>query len=59
MISKEKENTTLSINKTIKKEFRIECLRNDVEMSETVEVMMSDYTEASKKMHKLNLDGRK
>lgn len=52
-----KENTTLSIDKDVKKRFRIECIRNGVEMSETVEIMMSDYTDASIEMHKARSNG--
>lgn len=52
-----KKNTTLSIDENIKKNFSMECIRNDVEMSETVETMMLNYIEASNEMHKAIKNG--
>ena len=46
-----KENTTLSIDGEVKKNFKIECTRNSNEMSEVVELMMKDYIHASISMH--------
>jgi len=42
--------TTLTIDTEIKMMFKIECVKNEVEMSETVEGMMRDYITISKKM---------
>jgi len=49
----EKIATTLNIDKDIKTSFKMECIRNEVEMSETVEQMMLDYTKVSKEMHNI------
>ena len=46
-----KEATTLSINPKVKKDFKMECLRNDNEMSEVVENFMLTYIKLSKDMH--------
>lgn len=43
----DKVNTTLSIDSDIKKRFKVECTLNSVDMSETVEQLMSDYIELS------------
>lgn len=44
--------TTLTIDSEIKRDFKLECVLNEVEMSETVEGMMSDYVELSRQMRK-------
>lgn len=49
----EKTATTLNINTKIKQDFKIQCIKNGVDMSETVEQMMSDYTAASVELHEL------
>lgn len=51
MGAENKTPTTLSIDRDIKSEFKIECLRNSVDMSEVVEGMMTDYTRISKELH--------
>lgn len=47
----EKIATTFTINKTVKMDFKIECVRNGVEMGETVEQMMVDYIRVSRQLH--------
>lgn len=44
--------TTLTIDSEVKRDFKLECVLNEVEMSETVEGMMSDYVELSRQMRK-------
>lgn len=43
--------TTFNIDKEIKTSFKIECVKNGVEMGQTVEIMMSDYVKASQELH--------
>lgn len=49
-----KVNTTLSFDKDLKKEFKLECIRNDNEMSTVLELLMKNYIQASRKMHSEN-----
>ena len=46
----EKKNSTYSIDEEVRKEFKIECLLNEADMSETIEFMMSNYVTASKEL---------
>ena len=46
-----KVNTTLSIDSGIKLDFKIECARNGVDMSETTEQLWQDYTKLSREIH--------
>lgn len=50
----DKVATTLNIDREVKTDFKIECVKNQVEMGETVEQMMKDYVNASRKMHEAN-----
>lgn len=42
--------TTLSIDENIKRDFKIECVENGVEMSEAVQSMMRDYVALSREI---------
>lgn len=53
-----KENTTFSIDGEVKMNFKIECIRNEAEMSDTVEKMMLDYISLSQEIHKANKEAR-
>lgn len=44
----EKVNTTLSIDKQAKQNFKVECTLNGVDMSETTENLWNDYVELSR-----------
>jgi hypothetical protein len=50
--------TTVTINKEVKQAFKIECIKNSVEMSETVEQMMRDYISASQELHAIRNDNK-
>lgn len=54
-----KENTTFSIDSEVKKDFKMECIKNDAEMSATVEHLMSNYVSLSQEMHKANEDAKR
>jgi len=45
--------STFTIDKDVKKEFKMECTLNDVEMSDTIEFMMTHYVTASKDLRKI------
>lgn len=45
-----KVNTTLSIDEDVKLAFKISCLMNNVDMSETVENFMHEYAINTKKL---------
>lgn len=53
-MSIKKTPTTLTIREDVKMKFKVECIKNSVEMSETVEQMMSDYIKVSQEIHALN-----
>lgn len=46
--------TTLTIDSEVKMDFKLECVKNGVEMSETVEHMMLDYVKVSREIHLIN-----
>lgn len=51
-----KVNQTLSIDSDVKKDFKVECTLNGVDMSETVEQLMVDYTELSRSLRNERLE---
>ena len=53
-MSEKKVPTTLTIDTGIKMDFKMECVKNGVEMSETVEHMMLDYVKVSREIHSIN-----
>ena len=42
-----KKNSTFTIDEQLKHEFKTECVKNSVDMSETVESLMENYIKAS------------
>lgn len=46
-----KMNVTLSIDRNVKLDFKIENARNGAEMSTTVEEFMKNYIKASRELH--------
>lgn len=46
----DREASTFSIDKSIKKEFKLWCLKNGVEMSTALETLMKQYNIASKQL---------
>lgn len=45
-----KKNSTYSIDEDIRRAFKMECLMNDADMSDTIEFMMANYVEVSKSL---------
>lgn len=45
-----KKQSTYSIDEDIRKSFKTECIINDVDMSETVENFMENYSKTSKRL---------
>lgn len=46
-----RKNVTMSIDSGIHKDFKLECLKNDNEMSLMIENFMKNYISASRKLH--------
>jgi DNA-binding ferritin-like protein len=45
-----KKQSTYSLDESIRKDFQIECLLNDVNMSEAIEALMENYINISRKI---------
>lgn len=45
-----KKHITFNVDEEIKKQFGIECLHNEINMSDTIQNMMENFVIASKKM---------
>jgi hypothetical protein len=45
-----KKNSTYSIDEDIRKNFKMECLNNEVDMSDTIEFMMANYITVSQSL---------
>ncbi len=45
-----KIHVTFNIENSVKKDFNVECIENNINMSETVENMMINFVNASRKM---------
>jgi len=45
-----KKNSTYSIDEDIRKAFKMECLNNEVDMSDTIEFMMANYITVSQSL---------
>lgn len=45
-----KKQSTYSLDENIKRDFQVECLLNDVNMSEAVEALMENYITISRKI---------
>lgn len=45
-----KTHVTFNVEAEIKKQFNLECLEHDLNMSETIQNMMINFVSASKKM---------
>lgn len=56
-----KKNSTYSIDEDIRRAFKMECLMNDADMSDTIEFMMANYVEVSKSLKeeaKISVNGQ-
>ena len=45
-----KKQITLTIDEDVKNNFHVQCIKNGVNMSETIEFMMEHYVETCKKL---------
>lgn len=50
-MSDKRKNVTISVNSTVHRDFKIECIKNSNEMSVVIENFMKNYISASKKLH--------
>lgn len=46
-----KKPSTFTIDEEVKQDFKIQCVKDGIEMSDAIQQMMINYTNASKKLH--------